>query len=86
MTDLQIKYIIHRYKNLLMEFDLHANGTLSFGDVMFEADVEHRKKETEQWVVERKSELSGTISRALTYWETLKDLIKLKTTHQLETI
>ena len=86
MTDLQIKYIIHRYKNLLMEFDLHANGTLSSGDVMFEADVEHRKKETEQWVVEPKSELSGTISRALTYWETLKDLIKLKTTHQLETI
>ena len=86
MTDLQIKYIIHRYKNLLMEFDLHANGTLSSGDVMFEADVERRKKETEQWVVERKSELSGTISRALTYWETLKDLIKLKTTHQLETI
>ena len=85
MTDLQIKYIIHRYKNLLMEFDLHANGTLSSGDVMFEADVEHRKKETEQWVVERKSELSGTISRALN-WETLKDLIKLKTTHQLETI
>ena len=85
MTDLQIKYIIHRYKNLLMEFDLHANGTLSSGDVMFEADVEHRKKETEQWVVERKNELSGTISRALN-WETLKDLIKLKTTHQLETI
>lgn len=48
MTDLQIKYIIHRYKNLLMEFDLHANGTLSSGDVMFEADVERRKKETEQ--------------------------------------
>ena len=86
MTDLQIKYIIHWYRNLLMAFDLLANGTLSSGDVMFEADVEHRKKETEQWVVERKSELSGTISRALTYWETLKDLIKLKTTHQLETI
>ena len=31
-----------------MGFDLHANGTLSSGDVMFEADVEHRKKEKEQ--------------------------------------
>lgn len=48
MTDLQIKYIIHWYRNLLMAFDLLANGTLSSGDVMFEADVEHRKKETEQ--------------------------------------
>ena len=65
MTDLQIKYIIHRYRNLLMAFDLHANGTLSSGDVMFEADVEHRKKK------QSNESLSGRVNSQVQYHELL---------------
>ena len=48
-----------------MAFDLHANGTLSSGDVMFEADVEHRKKK------QSNESLSGRVNSQVQYHELL---------------